>query len=109
MFRRQKNLIIKWNSPKAVIQKKVNYLGVIEADPVEYTQQYGSELKHSSQLPSIVYEIDTPPDLVLAVDSCQRPCTLHGDLEALKLIDLNKYGLGEYQTQLDRIKQTMRS
>lgn len=92
-----KNIIVQWEAPQVQIKKEYKYLGVITANPVEYVQTYGSTLKNSSDLPEFVLDIKAPEGLTLAADyKSQSVHELEGDLHALKLIDLNKEGLGQY-------------
>lgn len=50
------------------IRKDFKYLGIIRANPVEYVQRYGNQLKTSSELPSFVLDIKPPEGIVLAAD-----------------------------------------
>ena len=36
-----RNVIVQWEAPQVSIRKEVKYLGVIDANPVEYVQKYG--------------------------------------------------------------------
>ena len=99
-----KNIIVQWEAPQVQIKKEYKYLGVITANPVEYVQTYGSTLKNSSELPEFVLDIKAPEGLTLAADyKSQSVHELEGDLHALKLIDLNKEGLGQYSEYVKRI------
>jgi len=101
-----RNLIIEWEAPRVTVKKSIKYLGVIRADPKKYLKEFGSNLTNACDLPAIVNEIKTPEGLVLAAECQKRQVyELHGDLEALKLVDLKMYGLGEYQEQLDMIER----
>ncbi len=101
-----RNLIIQWEAPKVNVKKSIKYLGVTRADPELYTKEYGSSLMATRNLPEILNEIKTPEGLLLATDyNRSEVYELHGNLEVLKLIDLNIYGFGECQEQLDRIEK----
>jgi len=96
-----RNVIIQWETPTVVVKKDYKYLGVIRANPVEYVQRYGSTLKIAEEMPDIVKEIRNPEGIVLAANHNYN--TLHeleGDVDALKLIDLEREGLGEYKDYL---------
>jgi hypothetical protein len=81
-----RNVIIQWEAPEATVRREVKYLGVIRANPVEYVQRYGSQLKQSSQLPQFVLDIKTPDGLVLASDyRYNKLHELYGDVQALKV------------------------
>lgn len=89
---------------KVVIKKDFKYLGIIRANPVEYVQRYGSTLKTSRELPDFVLDIKPPAGVVLAADyQYNQVHELEGDLHALRLIDLEREGLGEYRAQLARL------
>ena len=60
--------------------------GVSTVDPNEYLKRYGSEIKNSSELPSIVNEIKTPEGLRLANEIKDGLTELEGDLQALSII-----------------------
>lgn len=79
----------------------MKYLGVIRADPNDYLKRYGPwALTPSDQLPDYVKNIPTPPGIRLAADEAanpRRPPELYGDVHALRLVDLDKVGLGEYR------------
>ncbi len=81
------------------------HLGVIRANPCEYVQRYNGTLKTSKDLPQFVLDIKTPEGLILAADQSNR-CGMHeleGDLDALKLVDLDREGLGEYRSYLEKL------
>lgn len=50
------------------IRKDFKYLGIIRANPVEYVQRYGNQLKTASELPNFVLDIKPPEGIVLAAD-----------------------------------------
>jgi hypothetical protein len=85
-------------------------LDVIAANPVEYVERYGSELKQSNHLPDFVLEIPTPEGLVLAANHKYNSLhELEGDVQALKLVDLEKEGLGEYAVYLQKYGSASRA
>jgi hypothetical protein len=67
-------------------------------------QRYGNTLKTVKELPDFVLEILPPDDLTpLAADvSDENVHELEGDLQALRLVDLDAEGLSEYKPQLQR-------
>lgn len=86
------------------MRRETKYLGVIRANPVEYVQRYGSSLKSHSELPQYVQDIKTPDGLVLAANyRYNRVHELEGDLQALRLVDLNREGLSEYSSYLQSL------
>lgn len=94
-----KNVIVQWETPNVKIKKEYKYLGVIRANPLEYVQRYGSNLKRTSDLPEFVHSIKNPAGIVLAANHSYT-YELEGDLNALNLIDLEKEGLGMYSSYL---------
>ena len=92
-----RNVIVQWEAPSVSVRKELKNLGVLRASPADYVSQYGASLLQSASLPALVKEFQTPSGLVLAADAkASSLYELYGDLDALKLIDLNANGLGEY-------------
>ena len=78
-------------------------MGVIRANPVEYVQRYGTSLKTSRELPDFVLDIKTPEGIVLAADyKYNNVHELEGEVAAFKLVDLDREGLSEYSSYLQR-------
>ena len=99
-----RNTIVQWEAPQVQVRKEFKYLGVVKANPAEYVNTYGLSLRISNDLPNFVNEIRQPDGLVLAAD--YKPSAIHeleGDLHALKLIDLEQEGLGDYKQYLIRL------
>ena len=88
-FVKPKNVIVQWTQPNVKIKQEIKYLGVIEADPIEYMKKYGDELKHFNEMPDIVRNIPGINDLDLAANYNNNFVhELEGDLYALQLVDL---------------------
>ena len=101
VYCKPRNVIIQWTPPDVVVRKEFKYLGVVNANPVEYVRRYGEQLRVASELPAIVKSIPVPDGLVLAADYRYNPVhELEGDVEALRLIDLDAEGLSMYKNQL---------
>jgi hypothetical protein len=67
-------------------------------------QRYGPLLKTSRDLPNFVLDIKTPEGIVLAADYKYNALhELEGEVSALKLVDLEREGLGEYRSYLQRL------
>lgn len=103
-----RNMIIQWEQPEIQIRKQVRFLGIINANPAEYRLKYEDVLKDADQLPEFVKDIKTPTEIgKLASEEGESQETavpeLEGDLEALKLIDLEAEGLGAYRSQLAKL------
>ncbi len=75
---------------------------MIRADPHEYVQRYGVDLKAYEDLPDFVKNIQTPTDVgsLASEQTYNQVHELEGDLEALKLVDLEKEGLEMYKSQI---------
>lgn len=99
-----KKFIFNYNSPNLSAKKELNYLGIVDVNPDEYTLKYGAELRAASDLPKYILDIKTPDNLRLAADVPEPDVhELEGDIEALKLIDLEREDLGVYRQYLRRI------
>ena len=99
-----RNIIVQWEAPSVAVKKEYKYLGIVRANPNEYVQRYGNALKVPSDLPPLVNDIKNPEGLVLAADYKYNGMhELEGDLEALKFVDLEREGLSEYKTYLQRL------
>jgi hypothetical protein len=96
VYEMPKNVIIEWEAPEIMIKKDIKYLGVVKADPEEYSKKY-KQLVDAKDLPEFVKEVK-PNQMELAGDrnSGSHIYELEGDLQALDLIDLEKEGLEEY-------------
>lgn len=96
----ERNLIINWCAPHLTVTKEVHSLGTVQANPAEYLRMYGNSLLTSNQLNQAIRQhgIDLPSQN-LGQQERLLP-TLQGDLEALKLIDLDRWGLTEYKSML---------
>lgn len=93
-----KNVIVQWEAPNVNVRKDIKYLGVIRANPVEYVQRYLGSLTEAKELPQFVKDIKTPDNLVLAAEYRKVGLMeLYGDIDALRLINLEGEGLGEYK------------
>jgi hypothetical protein len=98
-----RNVVIQWEQPQVNIKKEFRDLGVIRANPVEYVTRYGTELKEHVSLPNFVTEIRPPSGVILAAEhQSPKVVELFGDLDALKLIDLEREGLSEYRYLLQQ-------
>lgn len=99
-----RNVIVQWTAPQVQIKREFKYLGVIRANPNEYVNRYRNLLKSSSDLPEFVKEIPTPHGVKLA---CDKPTPsvyeLEGDVDALRLVDLDRAGLSEYKPLVNKI------
>ena len=105
---RPRNVIIQWESPEVQIKKEFKDLGVIRANPVEYVERYGTSLKTHTELPQFVKEIRPPTGIVLASEHVSSGLhELEGDVDALKLIDLDYEGLSEYKTYVSKFGSSL--
>ncbi|RNA32766.1 hypothetical protein BpHYR1_046786 [Brachionus plicatilis] len=104
ILEKPRNLIIQWDRPSVTVKKHIKHLGVIKADPKEYQDRFGKTLYRPEELPLFAKEIKNPNGLDLAADASDTTCELVGDVEVLKLVDLNKEGLGEYKSQIENFE-----
>jgi len=98
-----RNIIVQWEEPSVNIRQEVKYLGVIRANPAEYVQRYGSELKTHQSLPQFVKDIRTPSEigqLAWEYKGSGASYELEGDLSGFEFVNLEREGLGEYRQQL---------
>lgn len=102
-----RNVIVQWTAPQVQLKREFRYLGVIRANPGDYVSRYGNALKLSRELPTIVTEIPTPAGFTLAADEAAKKRSnvpeLEGDLDALRLVDLEREGLSEYRPFLSKL------
>lgn len=99
-----RNVIIQWEAPQVTIKKEFKDLGVIRANPAEYVARYGATLKTARELPPFVLEIKPPAGVVLASEQqSNNVYELEGDVQALRLVDLDREGLGEYKQFVSRL------
>ena len=97
-------MIVQWEAPSVSVRQDYKYLGIVRANPAEYVQKYGSSLKIADELPHFVLDIKTPDGIILAANHNYN--TLHeleGDIDALKLVDLDREGLSEYKPYLNAL------
>ncbi|CAF0921745.1 unnamed protein product [Brachionus calyciflorus] len=100
-----RNVIIQWEAPQVYVKKDFKYLGIIRANPVEYVQRYGSTLKTSRELPDFVLDIKPPQGIVLAADfQYNNIHELEGEVQALRLVDLDREGLTQYKSQIEKFE-----
>ena len=97
-----RNVIIEWEAQGADVEQVCCNLGVQDQDPHEYVRRYGPELKHANELPKLCgvadFECKTGRNSSSAAGSSLPE--LEGDIDALRRVDLDKYGLGEYRRYL---------
>ena len=106
---------MEWDTPEVNVSKDFEHSAqVVRADPNKYIQKYGKTLKQPKELPRFAHECKPPNGMVLAASQTSRASNrrhspsqerqifyeLVGDVDALKLIDLDKEGLSEYKPLL---------
>ncbi len=97
-----RNLIIEWDTPKVHIKKKFTNLGIVKTDPQEYANKYANEIKSKSAVDKIMPQIQT--GFPTNNDDKSPVFELEGDVEALKLVDLDQEGLSSYKNFLRKQK-----
>lgn len=101
-YQRPKNVVIEWEAPKVVVKREFKDLGIIRTNPLDYQQKYGAELTPSESLPTLAKTIQAPLGHYFASEVQQAQIQLEGDIDALKLIDLDANGLSEYRYLLEK-------
>lgn len=91
-----KNVVVDWDIPEVEIERKYNFLGVVKADPIKYTKKFGKNLIKLDDYPDLKEYVEKS-DKVLEKKHKNEFPELEGDIFALKLIDLEKEGLGHYK------------
>ncbi len=101
IYIKPRNVIVQWQSPTVTVRQQVRHLGEIRANPIKYATKYNQVLTQAKDMPQFILDIQPPNGAVLASDCAVNPVhELEGDLDALRLIDLEKEGLTEYKTLL---------
>lgn len=54
-----RNVIVQWDPPSVEVKKEYKYLGIVEANPIEYIKKYGGSLKSLDDLPDYLSELKT--------------------------------------------------
>ena len=86
-----KNVIVQWDKIECCcIQNDIINLGVEKADPLLYTQKYGSSLMTADQMPDICNQVQMEHKMPLAAENqdFKYYMELEGDVYALSFIDL---------------------
>jgi hypothetical protein len=86
-----RNAVFEWEPQCVNPRTELNDLGVEAADPDAYTREHGSSLKSSTELPQ--FALDAKPPVPL---DGVKEVNLVGDLEGLRLVNLEKEGLVQY-------------
>ncbi|RNA19890.1 hypothetical protein BpHYR1_024240 [Brachionus plicatilis] len=93
-----KNLIIDWESPDIQIVRRIKNQGIFNTDPIKYSSKFKSEL--TTKFPKFAEQIPRPRGITLATEQNDYLPELIGDVEALKMVDLDRAGLSEYKDYL---------
>lgn len=90
-----KNVVIQWESPDVEIRREFKNLGIQQADPQDYISRYGAQLVRADALPEIALKYSNQQGVQLAANSRnEQNLVIEGDVQALRLIDLEANGLG---------------
>lgn len=93
-----KNISLKWETPNYDLRQNFRFLGVQLAEPSDYIND--PNIVPNEYLPPVHKNL-IPPGQKLAVEASPKtPPILVGDIQALKLINLDAYGLSEYKSLL---------
>lgn len=93
---------MQWTSPNVTVKPAVRYLGVVKANPIDYMQRYETQLKLANEFPQCILDIKPPDGLTLAADSPNYVHELEGEVDALRLVDMENEGLTEYLPQVNK-------
>ena len=78
------------------VRKEVKNLGIVVTDPRDYVSRYGPTLISSDQLPDMAIKFGNINGLQLAANyKASSIPLLEGDVDALRLIDLDCVGFGQ--------------
>lgn len=98
-----KNVVVEWEEPCVNTTKDIKDLGVVNENPEEYKKRYNFNVRQS-ELPDFVLELEKDGiKLKKYHEEEDYVPELEGDIEALKLIDLDKEGLSEYKYLLNKL------
>lgn len=96
-----RNVEFIWEPPCVDKKTKVENLGVEVADPVAYNQRYsGAFINSVSELPEFARNAQAPGGINLNATQVTQEHTLTGEIDGLRLVDLNREGLGMYRKYL---------
>jgi len=96
-----RNLVIQWEAPEVEVTRDYKNLGSQLADPQEYVRRHGSELLRHEEFRTAASRIGAPENVVSSNSHRELGLPeLEGDVEALRLIDLERSGLSEYRSYL---------
>ncbi|CAF1035866.1 unnamed protein product, partial [Brachionus calyciflorus] len=96
-----RNLVIQWEAPEVEVTRDYKNLGSQLADPQEYVRRHGSELLGHEEFRTAASRIGAPENVVSSNSHRELGLPeLEGDVEALRLIDLERSGLSEYRSYL---------
>ena len=87
--------------PKVIINKKFRNLGVVRVNPNDYLSKYGDEIVSKDAIDKILPQNKLMSESIQLRSESPTP-ELEGDIEALKLIDLDLEGLSCYKKYLEK-------
>ena len=99
-----RNLVIQWEAPEVEVTREYKNLGSHLADPDEYVRRFGSELLRHEEFREAASRIGAP-EAVTSSDSHRELGLpeLEGEVQALRLVDLERNGLSEYRSYLNNL------
>ena len=97
-----RNLVIQWETPCQEIKQEFSFEGVEVVNPEEYRSRFSGSMVTADRLPNFVSQFQAPPaGTRLAVNyNAEALPRLVGAVDKLRLIDLDRYGLSGYRSQL---------
>jgi hypothetical protein len=108
VYIKPRNVIVQWQVPNVTIKQQVRHLGEVRANPIKYASKYNHLLIQPKDLPQFILDIAPPNGVVLASDAPYNPVhELEGDIDALRLVDLDREGLSEYKSILNNSRTNL--
>jgi hypothetical protein len=52
-----RNVVVQWAAPTLQLKRELKDLGVVRADPREYSQRYGASLRSVREMPAFVLQV----------------------------------------------------
>jgi hypothetical protein len=93
-----KNMIIQWEPSDIFLHKDIESLGIHNVDPCDYASLYNGMMMPLTEIPIEFKNLQPTHDSAEQASRNKSPThELVGDIEALKLIDLDAEGLGMYK------------
>lgn len=94
-----KNVLIEWDSPNVIVNRRFNNLGISLVNPNEYKSTFGNTLVDASKLPAFIRQMKPPNGTRFAAENKRLPVRLVGDVSALSLIRSHTAHLATFENK----------